>query len=108
MQFPDASFDSVGSFTMLHHITTAAAQPRVVSEIFRVLRPGGVLIASDSLGSNKLRHFHVDDTYNPIEPSFLLFLLKALGFSKITLVVDRALTVVAFKPAAPHQTEHPA
>jgi ubiquinone/menaquinone biosynthesis C-methylase UbiE len=105
MQFPDASFDSVGSFTMLHHVTTAAAQHKVLSEIFRVLRPGGVLIASDSLASTELHHFHVDDTYNPIEPSFLLVLLRALGFSKITLAVDRALSVVAFKPASANDTE---
>jgi ubiquinone/menaquinone biosynthesis C-methylase UbiE len=49
MTFPDASFDSVGSFTMLHHVTTLALQDKVLSEAFRVLRPGGVLVGSDSL-----------------------------------------------------------
>ena len=105
MQFPDVCFDSVGSFTMLHHVKTIAAQHKVMSEIFRVLRPGGVLIVSDSLASTELHDFHVDDTYNPIEPSCLLVLLRALGFSKINLAIDHILTVIAFKPVLPNE-EH--
>lgn len=98
MDFPDASFDSVGSFTMLHHVPTATAQYMVLSEAFRVLRPGGVLVASDSLASDELHRFHVDDVYNPVDPSTLLVLLRALGFSRVTVCVDRALGVVARKP----------
>jgi ubiquinone/menaquinone biosynthesis C-methylase UbiE len=98
MVFADASFDSVGTFTMLHHVPSAALQDRVLSEAFRVLRPGGVLIGSDSLASNDLHHFHVADTYNPIEPSALLTRLQTLGFLKITIVVDKVLKFVAHKP----------
>lgn len=99
MTFADASFDSVGSFTMLHHVPTVALQDRVLSEVFRVLRPGGVLIASDSLASNGLHHFHVGDTYNPVEPSSVLPRLQTLGFRKITVVVDEMLQFVAHKPS---------
>ena len=67
LTYPDESFDSVGTFTMLHHIPTLAVQNKVLAEAFRVLRPGGVLVGSDSLPSNDLHHFHVDDTYNPLE-----------------------------------------
>lgn len=98
MIFADASFDSVGTFTMLHHVPTAALQDRVLSEALRVLRPGGVLIGSDSLASNYLHHFHVADTYNPIEPSSLLARLQTLGFHKITIVVDGMLKFIAHKP----------
>lgn len=99
MTFADACFDSVGSFTMLHHVPTLALQDKVLSEVFRVLRPGGVLIGADSLASNDLHHFHLGDTYNPIEPASLLVRLQALGFRKITLVVDGDLRFVAHKPA---------
>jgi ubiquinone/menaquinone biosynthesis C-methylase UbiE len=97
LSFDDASFDSVGCFTMLHHIPTAALQYQVLREMWRVLRPGGVLIGSDSVASNELHHFHIDDTYNPIEPSTLLVLLRTLGFVKIAVSVGDRLGFVAHK-----------
>jgi ubiquinone/menaquinone biosynthesis C-methylase UbiE len=100
MEFPDASFDSVGCFTMLHHVATATVQAKVISEMFRVLRPGGVLIASDSLASSELHHFHAGDCYNPVDPACLLVLARALGFSKMNLRVDAVLSLVAHKPVA--------
>jgi SAM-dependent methyltransferase len=99
MTFAAASFDSVGTFTMLHHVPSTALQDLVLGEAFRVLRPGGVLIGSDSLASNDLHHFHVADTYNPIEPSALLTRLQTLGFLKITIVVDGVLKFTAHKPS---------
>jgi SAM-dependent methyltransferase len=100
MDFADASFDSVGTFTMLHHVPSAAEQGRVLSEALRVLRPGGVLIGSDSLASNALHHFHEADTYNPVEPASMLLRLQMLGFHKITIVVDEVLKFIAHKPSA--------
>jgi SAM-dependent methyltransferase len=92
------SFDSVGTFTMLHHVPTLALQRSILAEALRVLRPGGVLIGSDSLGSTGLHEFHADDTYNPIDPASLLVLLQALGFERITVRVDGILRFVAHKP----------
>jgi SAM-dependent methyltransferase len=99
MTFGDASFDSVGTFTMLHHVPTAAAQDRILAEALRVLRPGGVLVGSDSLASNDLHDFHAGDTYSPVEPAAFLTRLQTLGFGKITIGVDYVLTFVAQKPA---------
>jgi SAM-dependent methyltransferase len=98
LSYPDESFDSVGSFTMLHHVPTLALQNKILAEAFRVLRPGGVLIGSDSLASNDLHHFHADDTYNPVEPASVLSRLQTLGFDKITIIVDGILKFVAHKP----------
>jgi hypothetical protein len=64
-----------------------------------VLRPGGVLIGSDSLASNDLHHFHADDTYNPVDPAGLLGRLQTLGFEKLTIIVDGVLMFVAHRPA---------
>jgi ubiquinone/menaquinone biosynthesis C-methylase UbiE len=96
--YPDASFDSAGCFTMLHHVPTTAVQNKILAEAFRVLRPGGVLVGSDSLASNDLHHFHADDTYNPVDPASLLYRLQTLGFDQITIIVDDSLKFVATKP----------
>jgi SAM-dependent methyltransferase len=98
MPYADESFDSVGSFTMLHHVPTAAAQYRILAEALRVLRPGGMLLGSDSLASTGLHHFHAGDTYNPVEPATLLIWLRALGFSTVTITVDEVLKFTARKP----------
>ena len=99
--FADGSFDSVGSFTMLHHVPTPAQQNKILAEALRVLRPGGVLVGSDSLASNDLHHFHAGDTYNPVDPAWLLGRLQTVGFDKITIIVDGTLKFIARKPAGP-------
>ena len=100
MTFPDASFDSVGSFTMLHHVPTVALQNAILAEALRVLRPGGLLVGSDSLASEGVHHFHEGDTYNPVEPAAFLTRLQTLGFGRITMTVDETLTFVARKPGS--------
>ena len=99
MPFADESFDSVG---YVHHAAPRARPPalqdQILAEALRVLRPGGVLVGSDSLASNDLHHFHDGDTYNPVEPASLLSRLQTLGFGKITIRVDDVLTFVAHKP----------
>jgi SAM-dependent methyltransferase len=97
LKYPDGYFDSVGSFTMLHHVPTARLQNAVLAEALRVLRPGGVLAASDSLPSNELHHCHADDTFNPIDPGSLIARLQTIGFERITVSVDHALKFIAHK-----------
>ena len=99
LSYPDGSFDSVGSFTMLHHVPTLALQNQILAEAYRVLRPGGVLIGSDSLATTDLHHFHEGDTYNPVEPASMLPRLQTLCFDKITITVDGALRWAAHKPS---------
>lgn len=105
LSYPDESFDSVGSFTMLHHVPTPAQQNAILAEALRVLRPGGVLIASDSLASDGLHHFHEGDTYQPLEPGSLVCRLQTLGYGALTVMVDDVLMFVARKPAAPQASE---
>src|SRR5277367_2756059 len=35
LKFPDGSFDSVGSFTMLHHVASFSGQQALIQEAFR-------------------------------------------------------------------------
>jgi SAM-dependent methyltransferase len=99
LDYPDGSVDSVGTFTMLHHVPTLALQNKILAEAFRVLRAGGVLVGSDSLPGNDLHHFHADDTYNPVDPASLIGRLQTVGFGKITVIVDGSLMFIARKPA---------
>lgn len=98
--FPDGHFDSVGCFTMLHHVPTARLQNAILAEALRVLRPGGVLVGSDSLGSHSLHEFHAGDTYNPIDPGCFIARLQTIGFGAITVTVDDIVKFIARKPAA--------
>ncbi|HTZ23623.1 MAG TPA: class I SAM-dependent methyltransferase [Streptosporangiaceae bacterium] len=107
LPYADESFDSVGSFTMLHHVPDAAAQYRILTEALRVLRPGGTLVGSDSLASDGLHHFHADDTYNPVDPATMLVWLRALGFSAVTITVDEVLKFAARKPRPDEAADDP-
>jgi SAM-dependent methyltransferase len=95
---PNESFDSIGSFTMLHHIPTAELQRSVLVEAFRLVRPGGVFLGSDSIASNDLHLFHADDTYNPVDPSWLLIQLLTIGFRPVSVTVGDVMTFAAYKP----------
>jgi SAM-dependent methyltransferase len=97
LDYPDGSFDSVGMFTMLHHVPTPGLQNALLAEALRVLRPGGTLVGSDSLASDRLHHFHAGDTYNPVEPAALLTRLQTLGFGPITITVGDTLLFRAGK-----------
>jgi SAM-dependent methyltransferase len=97
LTYADNSFDSVASFTMLHHVPTVKLQNRLLGEALRVLRPGGVLFGGDSMPSNELHHFHEGDTYNPIDPGSFLPRLQTIGFYPITVTYGPGLQFVAYK-----------
>ena len=83
MPFEDGRFTGAVSLTMLHHVPTAELQDRLFAEVARVLRPGGLFAASDSMASDDLAAFHVDDTYNPVDPAALGDRLRAAGFTDV-------------------------
>ncbi|MFD5697345.1 class I SAM-dependent methyltransferase [Streptomyces lasiicapitis] len=85
LPLPDASFDSVVCFTMLHHVPTATQQDRIFTEAFRVLRPGGVFAGSDSLPSFRFWLLHLGDTNNTVDPEKLPERLGAAGFTDVAV-----------------------
>jgi len=80
MPFENDHFSGVVTFTMLHHVPTVELQDRVFAEACRVLRPGGLFVANDSVGSDELAAFHDGDIYNPVDPATLPDRLAAAGF----------------------------
>lgn len=88
LDLPNARFSGAASFTMLHHVPTAELQDRLFTEVLRVLRPNGVFVAADSVGSDGLAERHVGDTYNPIEPSQLAERLRTAGFTAIDVRIN--------------------
>jgi hypothetical protein len=78
-------------------LVAVALQDKVLAEAFRVLRPGGTFLGSDSLPSDDLHQFHEGDTYNPVEPAAFLTRLQTVGFAAITLHVSYNLVFTARK-----------
>jgi SAM-dependent methyltransferase len=83
MPFEDGRFTGAVSFTMLHHVPTAQLQDRLFAEVARVVRPGGVFVASDSVASDDLAALRHDDVYNPVDPDTLEDRLTASGFRSV-------------------------
>ncbi len=83
LPFEDGRFTGAVSFTMLHHVPTAALQDRLFAEVARVLRPGAVFVASDSVASDDLAALHDGDTYNPVDPAGVGARLRAAGFGAV-------------------------
>jgi SAM-dependent methyltransferase len=99
LEFPDSRFSGAASFTMLHHVPTATLQDRLFAEVARVLRPGGVFVAGDSMPSPELAAHHEGDTYNPVDPDHLPGRLEAAGFGEVELKANAfGWTTRATKP----------
>jgi SAM-dependent methyltransferase len=87
MSFPDATFDGAVSFTMLHHVPSKLLQNRLLAEVARVLRPGGVFAGTDSLSTPLMRLLHLFDTLVPLDPSAFPDRLRAAGFDDVQVEV---------------------
>jgi len=83
MPLPDGRFSGAVCFTMLHHVPTVALQDALFAEVARVLRPGAVFVASDSVKSDDLEALHTNDIYNPVDPDTVPARLAAAGFVDI-------------------------
>ena len=81
-------FTGATCFAMLHHVPSPELQDRLFAEVARVVRPGGLFVASDSLANGDLREFHEGDTYMPIDPDGITVRLEGAGFTAVDVSVN--------------------
>jgi ubiquinone/menaquinone biosynthesis C-methylase UbiE len=87
LPFDDGEFSAAASFTMLHHVPSPELQDRLLAELARVLRPGGVLVGVDSLDSPAWRKLHAGDVCVPVDPLGFPDRLRRAGFADVTVTV---------------------
>ena len=85
MPFEDGTFTGACCFIMLHHVPTPEHQDRLFGEVARVLGAGATFVGADAIGSDDLAARHVDDTFNPIDPTNLAARLERAGFTEVVV-----------------------
>lgn len=109
MPFMDSEFSGTVSFTMLHHVPSPELQDKVLQEVFRVLKPGGLFVGSDSLQSWRMRILHIGDTFVLVHPDTFGARLQAAGFEVLDIQKDaQAFRFRARRPEAGLATTRPA
>ncbi len=99
LPLPAGRYSAALSFTMLHHVPSIEQQDRLLAELARVLRPGGLLAGVDSLDSEAFRALHEDDVCVPLDPAGLPGRLVAAGFTAVR--VDVNAYAVRFRASKP-------
>jgi SAM-dependent methyltransferase len=99
MPFADGTFTGACCFIMLHHVPTPDHQDRLFGEVARVLGPNGTFVGADAISSDDLASRHVDDTFNPIDPSTLAARLQDAGFTDV--VVTERTGLFKFRARTP-------
>lgn len=109
MPFADGSFSSVVCFTMLHHVPSRELQDRLLGEVSRVLRDGGVFAGTDSLGTGRaFKLLHINDTLVPVSPDELPARLERVGLVEPSVDAGgRSFRFHAFKPPTDVTTSQP-
>lgn len=88
MPFRESEFSGAVSFTMLHHVPSPELQDKVLAEVFRVLKPCGFFVGSDSLQNWFMKIIHFGDTFVPVNPDTFGTRLESAGFEVLKVQKD--------------------
>jgi ubiquinone/menaquinone biosynthesis C-methylase UbiE len=99
LPFACRTFSSAVAILMLHHLKSPQLQDQMFAEVFRILRPGGLLLAFDITHLWLHSILHARSTYAPVSPATVVRRLNSAGFSNATLHVrPGAFRVTATRP----------
>ena len=94
-------FTAATCFAVLHHMPSSASQDELFRELFRILRPGGVFVGTDSRDLESIRAGHIDDTFVPVDPDGFSDRLAAVGFTHVAIDVgEYQIRFSAAKPTS--------
>src|SRR5215831_13953862 len=85
LPFSSGTFSAAIAILMLHHLKSPELQDRAFSEIYRVLRPGGVFLAFDIPNGWIHRVAHIRSTFVPLDPPTAIQRLMAAGLGHVKL-----------------------
>jgi ubiquinone/menaquinone biosynthesis C-methylase UbiE len=85
LPFPEKTFSAAIAVLVLHHLKSREAQEHAFSEIFRVLRPGGVFLAVEIQDSWLNRIGHIRSTFVAVAPASAPARLSAAGFADASI-----------------------
>lgn len=72
---------------MLQHVPSPALQDQLVAETYRVLRPGGVFVGTDSMPSLFMRASPICDRMVPVDSASLKTRLGSVGFIDVEIEI---------------------
>lgn len=99
LPFACQTFSSALAILVLHHLKSCNLQDQMFSEVFRILRPGGLFVAFEITDGWIHRIGHIRSTFTPVSPASVFPRLTAAGFSKIALDLrPGAFRVTALRP----------
>ena len=104
LPFADQSFSSAVAILVLHHLKTRDLQDRALSEVHRVLRPGGSFFAFEVNDGWIHRVAHYKSTFTPVAPGSAFARLTNAGFSKVSVDFHRGGYRVRARRAAEETT----
>lgn len=109
LPFPEKTFSAAIAVLVLHHLKSREAQEHAFSEIFRVLRPGGVFLAVEIQDGWLQRVGHIRSTFVPVAPSSAPERLSMVGFSSVSVAnKGSAYRLRALRPQESANTVHAA
>jgi ubiquinone/menaquinone biosynthesis C-methylase UbiE len=99
LPFSEKTFSAAIAILVLHHLKSREAQELAFTEIFRVLRPGGVFLAVEIQDGWLNRIGHIRSTFVPVAAASARERLEAAGFSSVSLgYKESAFRLRALRP----------
>jgi SAM-dependent methyltransferase len=83
LPFPNGTFSACIAILVFHHLRSIELQDRAFAEIYRVLRPGGILLSFEIVDDWFNRVIHIKSTFVPVSPQSVSSRLAVAGFSDI-------------------------